>query len=96
MAPGTGHLSKSPAATAHRHDNPLSYNPPQYKPGPGRMQPSTPWIPMKQVRRTLPRLLRLLALTALMATGVAHADDYAEITQLLKNGKAADALTKTD
>ena len=51
---------------------------------------------MKQVRRTLPRLLRLLALTALMATGVAHADDYAEITQLLKNGKAADALTKTD
>ena len=60
------------------------------------MQPSTPWIPMKQVRRTLPRLLRLLALTALMATGVAHADDYAEITQLLKNGKAAEALTKTD
>lgn len=51
---------------------------------------------MKQVQRTLPRLLRLLALTALMGTGVAHADDYAEITQLLKAGKAADALVKAD
>ncbi|PUA96071.1 tetratricopeptide repeat protein [Acidovorax sp. 107] len=51
---------------------------------------------MKQVRRTLPRLLRLLALTALMGAGAVHADDYADITQLLKAGKAADALTKAD
>lgn len=51
---------------------------------------------MKQVRRTLPRLLRLLALTALMGAGVAHADDYAEIAQLLKAGKASEALTKAD
>ncbi len=51
---------------------------------------------MKQVRRTLPRLLRLLALTALMGTGVAQADDYTEITQLLKAGKAAEALVKAD
>ena len=51
---------------------------------------------MKQVRRTLPRLLRLLALTALVGTGAAQAqaNDYAEITQLLKAGKAAEALTK--
>ena len=87
---------KSPAATVLRHDNPLSYNPPQYKPGPG----FTPFNPsrtlMKQVRRTLPRLLRLLALTALVGTGAAQAqaNDYAEITQLLKAGKAAEALTK--
>ena len=89
---------KSPAATVLRHDNPLSYNPPQYKPGPG----FTPFNPsrtlMKQVRRTLPRLLRLLALTALVGTGAAQAqaNDYAEITQLLKAGKAAEALTKAD
>ncbi len=87
---------KSPAATAHRHDNPLSYNPPQYKPGPGL----TPFNPsrtsMKQVRRTLPRLLRLLALTALVGTGAAQANDYADITQLLKAGKATEALAKAD
>ena len=96
--PGKGRPAKSPAATAYRHDNPLSYNPPQYKPGPG----FTPFNPsrtlMKQVRRTLPRLLRLLALTALVGTGAAQAqaNDYAEITQLLKAGKAAEALTKAD
>ena len=51
---------------------------------------------MKHVRRTLPRLLRLLALTALVGAGQAYANDYAEITQLLKTGKAAEALTKAD
>ena len=51
---------------------------------------------MKQVRRTLPRLLRLLALSALLGTGLAHADDYAEITQLIRAGKPADALAKAD
>lgn len=53
---------------------------------------------MKQpVRRTLPRILRLLALTALVGTTLAHAaDDYADITQLLKAGKAGEALTKAD
>ena len=51
---------------------------------------------MKQVRRTLPHLLRLLALTALLGTGAAHADDYAEITQLIKAGKPAEALVKAD
>ncbi|MEZ5720157.1 MAG: tetratricopeptide repeat protein [Burkholderiaceae bacterium] len=51
---------------------------------------------MKHVRRTLPRLLRLLALTALVGAGQAYADNYAEITQLLKTGKAVEALTKAD
>ncbi|MBV7542815.1 tetratricopeptide repeat protein [Acidovorax sp. sic0104] len=51
---------------------------------------------MKPVLRTLPRLLRLAALTALLSTGVAHADDYSEIAQLLKTGKAAEALVKAD
>jgi len=51
---------------------------------------------MKPVRRTLPRLLRLVALTALLGTGVAQADDYAEITQLLRTGKPAEALAKAE
>lgn len=53
---------------------------------------------MKQpVSRTLPRLLRLVALTALIGSGLAHAaDDYADITQLLKAGKAGEALAKAD
>jgi tetratricopeptide (TPR) repeat protein len=51
---------------------------------------------MKQVRRTLPRLLRLMALTALMGASVAHANDYADIAQLIKAGKPADALAKAD
>ena len=51
---------------------------------------------MKQVCRTLPRLLRLLALATLVGTGLAHANDYNEITQLLKAGKPADALAKAD
>lgn len=94
--PGKGRPAKSPAATAYRHDNPLSYNPPQYKPPPGLAAAQLLCTPMKQVRRTLPRLLRLLALTALMGTGVVHADDYADITQLLKAGKASEALAKAD
>ena len=75
---------------------PLSYNPPKYKPGPGFTPFNPSRTPMKQVRRTLPRLLRLLALTALVGTGAAQANDYADITQLLKAGKAAEALTKAD
>lgn len=51
---------------------------------------------MKQVRRTFPRFLRLLALTALVGTGLAQASDYAEISQLLKAGKPAEALAKAD
>jgi len=94
--PSEGPTAKSPAATAFRHDNPLSYNPPQYKPPPGLAAAQLLCTPMKQVRRTLPRLLRLLALTALMGTGVVHADDYADITQLLKAGKASEALAKAD
>jgi len=87
---------KSPAATVLRHDNPLSYNPPQYKPGPG----FTPFNPsrtlMKQVRRTLPRLLRLLALTALLGASVAHANDYADIQRLQRAGQATEALARAD
>ena len=51
---------------------------------------------MKPVLRTLPQLLRLVALIALLGAGVAHAEDYSDIIQLLKTGKAAEALVKAD
>lgn len=51
---------------------------------------------MKQTHRALPRLLRLLTLAALMGAGMAHADDYSEITQLIKSGKSAEALNKVE
>ena len=51
---------------------------------------------MKPVLRTLPQLLRLVALTALLGAGVAHAEDYSDIIQLLKTGKPAEALVKAD
>jgi ketosteroid isomerase-like protein len=65
-------------------------------PRPGLTLPNSPYPSMKQVRRTLPRLLRLMALTALLSASVAHANDYAEIAQLIKAGKPADALAKAD
>jgi len=37
-----------------------------------------------------------MALTTLLGAGVAQADDYAEITQLLKTGKPAEALAKAE
>ena len=46
--------------------------------------------------RPIPRLLRLLALAALLGSGAAYADDYADITQLIKAGKPADALAKVE
>ncbi len=44
----------------------------------------------------LGRLLQLLALALCMAFSVAHADEYAEVTQLLRAGKATEALAKAD
>lgn len=49
-----------------------------------------------QAFRPIPRLLRLLALAALLGSGAAYADDYADITQLIKAGKPADALAKVE
>lgn len=51
---------------------------------------------MKQMRRNFPRFLRLLALTAALGASIAWADDYADITQLLKAGKPTEALSKTE
>jgi hypothetical protein len=89
---------ESPVATAYRHATPSATIRRSISPARVRALPTPPYhcMPMKHVRRTLPRLLRLLALTALVGAGQAYADNYAEITQLLKTGKAAEALTKAD
>jgi len=40
--------------------------------------------------------LRLLALAAAMVAGMAHADDYADVSQLVRAGKLTEALNKAD
>ena len=48
---------------------------------------------------SLPRLsvvLRLLAASVLVASAAVHADDYADVNQLLKTGKLAEAQAKVD
>ena len=52
---------------------------------------------MKQAHHPLAQLLCTAALSALLGMPLAHAaDDYSEITQLLRAGKAQDALAKAD
>ena len=51
---------------------------------------------MKQVRRNFSDVLRLLALTALLGASAAHANEYGDIAQLLRTGKATEALAKAD
>lgn len=54
---------------------------------------------MTSSRRTLTplvRLARLMAFSALLGATAVHAEDYSDITGLLKSGKAADALVKAD
>lgn len=91
---------------------PLRYNRPQYKsrPLPARnvAQVEVPLIypsdtaPMKPVvfSAFFPRLLRLLGFAVLLAGASAAqaqtAGDYAAITQLLKAGKSAEALTQIE
>ncbi|HYD76866.1 tetratricopeptide repeat protein [Ramlibacter sp.] len=52
---------------------------------------------MPHARLSVSRPLRLLALVAaLVAPALALADDYADVNQLLRNGRHADALAKAD
>ena len=52
---------------------------------------------MKHASCPLSRLLRIATLSALLGMPLAHAaDDYSEITQLLRTGKAQEALVKAD
>lgn len=52
---------------------------------------------MKHARHHLAQLLRITTLSALLGMSLAYAaDDYSDITQLLRAGKAQEALTKVD
>ncbi|MDB5956936.1 tetratricopeptide repeat protein, partial [Ramlibacter sp.] len=52
---------------------------------------------MKFARKNLPKSLGLAVLTAaLLAGGVARADEYGDVNQLLRSGKLTDALNKAD
>jgi tetratricopeptide (TPR) repeat protein len=47
--------------------------------------------------RTIPKTLaRAVLAVALLAAGGAHADEYADVNQLLRSGRHAEALTKAD
>lgn len=51
---------------------------------------------MKHTRSTIFATLRLLTLTAACMTTFAHADEYADVSQLLRSGKLPEALSKAD
>ena len=52
---------------------------------------------MQLDRFSPPVLIRLLTLaSALVFSGLAHADDYSDVNQLLKSGKGTEALAKAD
>lgn len=51
---------------------------------------------MTHVRTTAIRTLRLLALAALLHGTAAHADDYSEVSQLVRSGKLMEAMVKAD
>ena len=51
---------------------------------------------MKHVRSTIFTTLRLLAVAAACLSSSAHADEYGDVSQLLRTGKFSEALTKAD
>ena len=51
---------------------------------------------MKHVRSTIFTTLRLLAIAAACLSSSAHADEYGDVSQLLRTGKFSEALTKAD
>ena len=52
---------------------------------------------MKLLRATFPKSLGLAVLSAaLLVAGTARADEYGDVSQLLRSGKHAEALTRAD
>ncbi len=51
---------------------------------------------MKHARSTVFQPLRLLSLAAALFAGNVYADDYADVTQLVRSGKLAEAMAKAD
>ncbi len=51
---------------------------------------------MTYARFPVQKILRFMALAALFSLPTAHADDYGDVSQLMRTGKLAEALTKAD
>ena len=77
--------------------SPLSYNSAEYKPQfKGQLRSAQILITMKYAQKPFQTTLRMLALVAAMALSNAYADDYAEVTQLMRAGKFTDAMNKAE
>jgi Flp pilus assembly protein TadD len=73
------------------------YNRPQYIAAFAGLPPRRSTNPMKRANSLLHGRWRLPALAfALCASSVAHADDYAEVSRLLRTGQGAEALARAD
>ena len=51
---------------------------------------------MKHVRSYVTQSLRAMTLVATLVASIAYADEYADVSQLVRSGKLADALVKAD
>ncbi len=77
--------------------SPLSYNSAEYKPQfKGQSKTATILITMKHAQNYVQMTLRMLTLAAAMALPNAYADDYAEVSQLMRAGKFTEAMSKAD
>jgi tetratricopeptide (TPR) repeat protein len=76
---------------------PLSYNAPQYKPPEeGSRDAQDTKGTMKHAPKFVISSMRLVTLTAALLASAAYADDYADVSQLARNGKYSEALTKAE
>jgi tetratricopeptide (TPR) repeat protein len=76
---------------------PLSYNATQYKPpAEGSRDAQDSKGTMKHAPKFVFSSLRLVTLTAALFASAAYADDYADVSQLARNGKYSEALAKAD
>ena len=47
-------------------------------------------------RQPVPAVLRMLFLAATLSAGMAHADDYADVSRLIRSGQSAEAMAKAE
>ena len=76
---------------------PLSYNPTQYK-APARVAFPAQFSKgfMKHVRSYVTQSLRAITLATVLVAPVVYADEYADVSQMVRAGKLAEALVKAD
>ena len=77
--------------------SPLSYNSAEYKPQfKGQLRTAKILMTMKHAQNYVQMTLRMLTLAAAMALPNAYADDYAEVSQLMRAGKFSEAMNKAE